>query len=85
MFNVSTRTGLLAAVVGSTLATGALAQEQLYSLSNPTSPILRELDPVSGGELSAAFTTGAGCSAAGVGAGPQDANRHHPSNQRVIA
>jgi hypothetical protein len=59
MFHVSTRTGLLAAVVGSSLATGALAQEQLYALSNPTSPILRELDPATGGELSASFLTGA--------------------------
>ncbi|MEQ9097420.1 MAG: GC-type dockerin domain-anchored protein [Phycisphaerales bacterium] len=51
---------LLASITLGLAATSFVhAQEQLYALRNPTSPILMELDPVTGGELSSAFATGA--------------------------
>ncbi|UYV13792.1 MAG: hypothetical protein NCW75_05780 [Phycisphaera sp.] len=61
MFNTTNRAGLLAAAAGLGLSvvSGALAQEQLYALRSPTSPILMELDPATGGELSSTFLTGA--------------------------
>ena len=61
MFSTSNRAGLCAgvAVVGLSVASSAMAQEQLYALRNPTSPILMELDPATGGELSSTFLTGA--------------------------
>ncbi len=46
-------------VLGLTVGSTALAQEQLYALRNPTSPIFAELDPATGGEISSAFVSGA--------------------------
>jgi len=45
--------------VGLSASSAVMAQEQLYALRSPTSPILSELDPATGGELSATFVTGA--------------------------
>ncbi len=61
MFHELNRAGLLAsaAALGLSIASSAMAQEQLYALRNPTSPILMELDPATGGELSSTFVTGA--------------------------
>lgn len=46
-------------ILGLAVASTAVAQEQLYALRNPTSPIFAELDPATGGEISSAFVTGA--------------------------
>ncbi|MFI4915294.1 MAG: GC-type dockerin domain-anchored protein [Phycisphaerales bacterium JB060] len=61
MNSISPRTGVIlsAAILGLSVSSIAQAQEQLFALSNPTSPVLRELDPATGGELSANFLTGA--------------------------
>jgi hypothetical protein len=61
MFHELNRTGLLAAAaaLGVSIASSAMAQEQFYALRSPTSPILMELDPATGGELSSTFVTGA--------------------------
>lgn len=57
--NTTTQSSMILAIVGLAVASSAVAQEQLFALSNPVSPVLRELDPVTGGELSAGFVSGA--------------------------
>ncbi|MEQ8316087.1 MAG: GC-type dockerin domain-anchored protein [Phycisphaerales bacterium] len=57
--NTAHRSLITLAITGLAVASPAVAQEQLFALSNPTSPVLRELDPATGGELSFGFVSGA--------------------------